>query len=68
MAAVKHVNRSFLHLLQAGQDIALPVANDNNCNCLCPTAKRTPLHHRFKYDSFLFDKYIVSDAKNRLLK
>ena len=42
-------------------------------NCLCTTAKRSPPHHRFRYNSFLFDKYIelshtLSDAKNRLLK
>ena len=42
-------------------------------NYLCTTAKRSPPHYRFRYNSFLFDKYIdlshtLSDAKNTLLK
>ena len=51
----------------------LDFCGSGNRNCLCTTAKRSSPHHRFRYNSFLFDKYIelshtLSDAKNRLLK
>ena len=52
---------------------ALDFCGSRTRNCLCTTAKRSPSHHRFRYNSFLFDKYIeishtLSDAKNSLLK